>query len=116
MGEGANQARAYVQASRTAETLTFVTNDARLLGMRLNDRTSQNAIACHELAKIAEDMAANPSVGLQTDAAREKSEPLIEKRPKDQLDQTGAANPTKPFDKEMEKEKSFDLTHPGMAL
>lgn len=40
-GEGANQARAYVQASRTAETLTFVTNDTRLLGMRLNDQVSE---------------------------------------------------------------------------
>tara|TARA_R110002124_G_scaffold270042_3_gene438145 strand:+ start:5746 stop:8931 length:3186 start_codon:yes stop_codon:yes gene_type:complete len=47
-GEGANQARAYVQASRSADSLTFVTNDLALLSMRLNRQDGQNMIASHE--------------------------------------------------------------------
>lgn len=119
-GEGANQARAYVQASRTAETLTFVTNDARLLGMRLNDQTGQNAIACHELANITKDMADKPLMGLQGEAQPEKSDSAIDQKQDDQLDRVGSAVPDKPLEKEAEKEKSFeknqDLAQPGMSL
>lgn len=119
-GEGANQARAYVQASRTAETLTFVTNDTRLLGMRLNDQTGQNAIACHELADLTKDLAQKPLLGLQAEQASEKSDSALDQKPDDQLDRVGRADPDKPHEKEAEKDKSFeksqDLAQPGMSL
>ena len=119
-GEGANQARAYVQASRTAETLTFVTNDTRLLGMRLNDQTGQNAIACHELADLTKDLAAKPLLGLQAEQASEKSDSALDQKPDDQQDRVGRADPDKPHEKEAEKDKSFeksqDLAQPGMSL
>ncbi len=97
-GEGANQARAYVQASRTAETLTFVTNDTRLLGMRLNDQTGQNAIACHELADLTKDLAAKPLLGLQGEEAPEKSDSAIDQKQDDHLDRVAATRRSAPGD------------------
>lgn len=119
-GEGANQARAYVQASRTAETLTFVTNDSRLLGMRLSDQTGQNAIACHELASITKDMADKPLLGLQAEVTPEKSDSAIDQKQNDHLDRVAFSDPDKPPKKEAEKEKFFektqDLAQLGMSL
>lgn len=56
-GEAATEARAYVQMSRASENLTFVTNDPRLLAMKLNKQDGLNAIASHELAGIVSDLA-----------------------------------------------------------
>lgn len=119
-GAGANQARAYVQASRTAETLTFITNDVRLLGMRLNDQTGQNAIACHELASITKDMADKPLLGLQGEVMPAKSESTIDQKQYGQLNRVSPPDPDKPLEKLAEKENSFektqDLAQPGMSL
>jgi len=55
-GEGANQARAYVQVSRTAESMTLVTNDTALLAMRLNKQDGQNLIATHEVKQAQQEL------------------------------------------------------------
>lgn len=69
-GEGANQARAYVQVSRAAESLTFVTNDVGLLSMRLNRQDGQNMIASHEArdALSAQDASAGRELSAITAA------------------------------------------------
>ena len=48
-GEAANQARAYVQISRAAQSLTFVTNDTQLLAFKLNRQDGLNLIASDEV-------------------------------------------------------------------
>ena len=135
-GEGANQARAYVQVSRTAETLTLVTNDTALLAMRLNKQDGQNLIAMHEAKLAGAELAALASS--LPDHADRSNEPLatlaadgLDGSSKDQTDlarSAGADGPEKddgadkplpgtlgadkPKDsepaKEAEKDKSFD--------
>ncbi|WP_433950177.1 MobF family relaxase [Brevundimonas bullata] len=51
-GEAANQARAYVQVSRTAGKLTFVTDNLNQLARALDRQTGVNTIASHELASL----------------------------------------------------------------
>lgn len=53
-GEAANQARAYVQASRAAEGLVFVTNTTKQLANRLNRNDGLNLIATHEVQAVRE--------------------------------------------------------------
>ena len=48
-GEAANQARAYVQISRAAQSLTFVTNDTQLLAFKLNKQDGLNLVASDEV-------------------------------------------------------------------
>jgi conjugative relaxase-like TrwC/TraI family protein len=48
-GEAANQARAYVQISRAAQSLTFVTNDTQLLAFKLSRQDGLNLIASDEV-------------------------------------------------------------------
>jgi conjugative relaxase-like TrwC/TraI family protein len=53
-GEAANQARAYVQISRAAQSLTFVTNDTQLLAFKLNRQDGLNLIASDEVRATRE--------------------------------------------------------------
>ena len=53
-GEAANQARAYVQISRAAQSLTFVTNDTQLLAFKLNKQDGLNLIASDEVRATRE--------------------------------------------------------------
>ena len=53
-GEAANQARAYVQISRAAKSLTFVTNDTQLLAFKLNRQDGLNLIASDEVRATRE--------------------------------------------------------------
>jgi len=53
-GEAANQARAYVQISRAAQSLIFVTNDTQLLAFKLNKQDGLNLIASDEVRATRE--------------------------------------------------------------
>jgi hypothetical protein len=53
-GEAANQARAYVQISRAAQSLTFVTNSTQLLAFKLNKQDGLNLIASDEVRATRE--------------------------------------------------------------
>lgn len=110
-GEAATEARAYVQVSRTAEQVTFVTNDLTTLTMKLNKQSGQNAIASHELAETlkqadqTKDLATLAQDGLdgsdKADAAAEKA-----KAP----DLPGVEH-DKPETPEKTDEKSFEKSH-----
>lgn len=112
-GEGANQARAYVQVSRTAETLTLVTNDTALLAMRLNKQDGQNLIAMHEAKLAGAELAALASS--LPDHADRSNEPLatlaadgLDGSSKDQTDLARSAGADGP-----EKDDGADKPLPG---
>jgi len=77
----------------------LITNDTRLLSMRLNDQTGQNAIACHELADLTKDLAAKPLLGLQGEDVLEKSDSAIDQKKCDQLDRVSSADSDKLLEK-----------------
>lgn len=69
-GEAANQARAYVQVSRTAGKLTFVTDNLTQLARALDRQTGVNTVASHELASLVRASEISPVVELgKTEAA-----------------------------------------------
>ncbi len=63
-GEAANQARAYVQISRAAKSLTFVTNSTQLLAFKLNKQDGLNLIASDEVRATREAQAALAGLAL----------------------------------------------------
>lgn len=63
-GEAANQARAYVQVSRTADKLTFVTDNLTQLARALDRQTGVNTVASHELASMVRASEISPVVEL----------------------------------------------------
>lgn len=109
-GEAANQARAYVQVSRTAETLTFITNNADLLARRLNRQDGLNLIASHELKDTLEaraELAALAS-GLTEDGPEPaKADKLAT------LAADGLGGPDKPTDPAHSKSAEADMALAG---
>jgi conjugative relaxase-like TrwC/TraI family protein len=109
-GEAATEARAYVQVSRTAEQVTFVTNDLGTLVMKLNKQSGHNAIASHELAEALTQAGAEKELAsLAKDGldGSDKSEPPADKAKTPELpgvDQEKTETPEKADEKAFEKQ------------
>jgi hypothetical protein len=109
-GEAATEARAYVQVSRTAEQVTFVTNDLGTLVMKLNKQSGHNAIASLELAEALTQAGAEKELAsLAKDGldGSDKSEPPADKAKTPELpgvDQEKTETPEKADEKAFEKQ------------
>jgi hypothetical protein len=121
-GEAATEARAYVQMSRAAENLTFVTNDPKLLAMKLNKQSGQNAIASQELAEVVGDLAGKSALdtlakdGLDGSTPSKDGPDTSDPAAGPQLDKAdaNALDKAQP-DPEKVDEKSFEKAHETAA-
>ncbi|WP_253189136.1 AAA family ATPase [Brevundimonas sp. LM2] len=100
-GEAATESRAYVMMSRSAENLTFITNDPKLLVIKLSKQTGLNAIASHELAGMVSDISGKNGLAALVDDSLGGSK--TEKPGAESVLQSAGAYPEKADDKAFEK-------------